>query len=419
MRIGLFTDTYHPASNGVVVVVDILRHELEKLGAEVFIFAPDGGIIRGKLPNDSHIVRLPAVQYDLQLSLFFPPQLLRKIRALNLDVIHFLTPAQVGLMAVLSARKTGAVLIGQHSTDTYEFSKDYPSIVLSYIFGGLLAPLFVKMSNKQKKQFLKLYLAPHQKIKDEKWFQPLIAGLMSLLYASCDGVIAVSQKSAKQLKAFAARNHETLNLRVISTGANLLPPAKPSAVQAFLRKWAIAPDDEVIVNFGRMAEEKNLTLLIKMLPILLRKRPRAKLLLAGDYVYRKKLEKIAFASPASDKIIFTGLYEREELSTLCAVSKVFAFPSLTDTQALVLNEAAGLGLPIVMCDKNVNEVFCDGKNGLLSRNNPKDFATKVARILSSDTLRKSFGDQSRKLAAQFSESAQVKKLINFYQEFLP
>lgn len=420
MRIGLFTDTYHPAANGVVVIVDVARRELEKLGHEVFIFAPDGAAVnsRKKLPRDPHIIRLPAIQYDMQLSLFFPPRLLRRIRALKLDVIQFVTPAQVGLMAALAARKTGAVLVGKHATDTYEFSKDYRAMALSYFFAGFLAPLFVKLSPAQKKTFAKLYLAPMSRESDENYTQRLIAGLMSLLYANCDGVVAVSRKSAEQLQSFAERSGETLNLRVIPDGVDGLPPPAPKAVAAFRKKWKIAPDDEVIVSLGRMAEEKNLTLLIDMLPILLKKHPHAKLLLAGGYIYRETLEKIAAQSPAADRIIFTGLYPRDELPTICAVAKVFAFSSLTDTQALVLNEAAGQGLPIVMCDRGVNDVFVAGENGLLAENNPRDFADKVAQLLDDDDLRQKFGARSRELAAQFSESAQTEKLVEFYRELL-
>ncbi|MCL2174325.1 glycosyltransferase [Candidatus Saccharibacteria bacterium] len=419
MRIGLFTDTYHPASNGIVVVVDITRRELEKLGHEVFVLAPDGGLVRGKMPDDPQIIRLPAIQYDMPLSIFFPPALLKKIRALKLDVIHFFTPAQVGLMAALAARKTGAVLVGQHCTDTYEFSKDYPAMALGYIFGGLVSPLFVKFSSEQKKTFTKLYLSRVDREEtDEKWTQRLVAGFMSLLYANCHGVIAVSQKSADQLAGFAARIGEELNLRVVPTGVDILPPAKKSAVNAFRKKWRITPDDEVIVNFGRMAEEKNLTLLVEMLPKLLQKRPNAKLLLAGDYVYREKLEKIAAASPAADRIIFSGRYPRGEINVICAVSRLFAFPSLTDTQALVLNEAAGQGLPIVMCDVGVNEVFREGENGLLADNDPQDFADKVAQILSNDKLHAKFSTRSRELAPEFSEKHQTEKLVKFYRELL-
>lgn len=421
MRIGLFTDSYHPARNGVVLVVDVTRRELERLGHEVFVFAPDGGVVsdKKKLFDDPQIIRLPAFQSDMQMSVFFPPSLLKKIRALKLDIIHFMTPAQVGLMAALAARKTGAVLVGQHTTDTYEFTKDYPAMAAGYVLGGLLGPLFVKFSGEQKKTFVKLYLSPVDREEThEKWTQRLVAGLMSLFYANCDGVVAVSQKSADQLAEFAWRFGEDLNLRVIPTGADILPPPKKADVAAFRKKWRISPDDEIVVNFGRMAEEKNLTLLIEMLPFLLKKRPKAKLLLAGDYVYREKLEKIAAKSPVAERIIFSGRYQRQEIPTICAVSKLYAFPSLKDTQALVLNEAAGQGLPIVMCDVGVNEVFQEGENGLSAAAEPTDFAMKVAQILSDEPLLAKFSDRSRQLAAKFSEEAQTEKLVEFYRELL-
>jgi glycosyltransferase involved in cell wall biosynthesis len=197
-----------------------------------------------------------------------------------------------------------------------------------------------------------------------------------------------------------------------------LPPAKPSAVKAFRKKWQITPEDEIVVNFGRMAKEKNLTLLIEMLPYLLEQRPNAKLLLAGDYVYREKLESIAADSPAHERIIFSGRYKREEIPTICAASKLYAFPSLTDTQALVLNEAAGQGLPIVMCDVGVNEVFQDGENGLSAAAEPQDFADKVAQILVDNDLRAKFSYRSHELAAEFSEKHQTEKLVKFYRELL-
>jgi glycosyltransferase involved in cell wall biosynthesis len=421
MRIGLFTDTYHPANNGVVLVVDVTRRELEKLGHEVFVFAPDGSLLsdKKKMPDDSHVVRLPALQYDMQLSVFFPPALLKKIRALKLDIIHYMTPAPVGLMAALAARKTGAVLVGQHTTDTYEFSKDYPAMAAGYIFGGLLGPLFVKFSGEQRKTFAKLYLWPMDSDEThEKWSQRLVAGLMTLLYANCDGVVAVSQKSANQLAKFGSRFGEELNLRIIPTGVDIMPPPKKSQVTAFRKKWHITATDEVVVNFGRMAEEKNLSLLIETLPYLLKKRPNAKLLLAGDYVYREKLEKIAAASPAAERIIFSGLYKRDEIPTICAAAKLYSFPSLKDNQALVLNEAASQGLPIVMCDEGVNEVFQDGENGLHAAADPQDFADKIAQILSDDALCAKFSARSRELAAGFSERQQTEKLVEFYRELL-
>lgn len=195
-----------------------------------------------------------------------------------------------------------------------------------------------------------------------------------------------------------------------------LPPVSlvwPSSI-----KFGLVDGDEVVLNFGRMAEEKNLGLLIGMMPHLLKSRPRAKLMLAGDYVYRAQLEKMAAKSSVADKIIFTGRYDRSELPVICAAASVFAFPSLTDTQALVLNEAAGQGLPIVMCDHDLNDVFREGKNGLVAANDPQDFAAMVTEILSDTAMQQRFARASRRQAAEFSEAAQTEKLVDFYRELL-
>jgi len=391
---------------------------MEQLGHEVFIFAPDGGVVRGRLPEDSHIIRLPAFQYDLQMSLFSPVSLLRRIKALKLDIIQFYTPAQVGLLAAWAAHHTGAVLVGKHSTDTYEYCRRYAAMSAGYVFGGFLAPFVLKPSRHNVHEYAKLYLTPRRRGSNERWTQRLVAGLMALLYSSCDAVVAVSRKSADQLLGFAARHKLSLNMHVIPDGVDTLPPPASGAIDAFRAKWGIEEDDQVVVNFGRMAEEKNQVILIRMMPLLLESHPKAKLLLAGDFVYRGKLEQMAARSTARDRIIFSGRYEREEISTIAAVSEVFAFPSVEDTQGFVLNEAAGLGLPIVMCDHELNDVFVDGRDGLLAENSPRDFAAKVAQLFDDDALRARFGANGIELAKQFSERHQTEQMLALYEELL-
>ena len=415
VRIGLFTDSYHPASNGVVVMVDATRAQLQALGHEVFVFAPDGGVVRDHLPPDDHVIRCPAIQYDMQLSLFFPPVLLAKVKSLHLDVIEFFTPAQLGLVSVLAARMSHTVLVAKHSTDTYEFSKNYKVMALSYVFAGLMTPAIVKMTPHRLATLARLYVSPMARPRTERWTQRLIAGLMSLLYASCDAIVAVSQKSADQLTGFADRVGEGLAVSVIPDGVDALPAPQPGDVARFRARFGLQPDDDVVVNFGRMAEEKNQVLLIHMMPRLVQLRPRAKLLLAGDYVFRGRLEAMAAASPMRDRIVFTGRYERDELGAICAASKVFAFPSLTDTQGIVLNEAAGFGLPIVMCDRDLNDVFIDGQNGWLAENEPGDFAAKVAGLLANEQLRHVFAQRGRQLADQLNERAQAEKLVQLFE----
>lgn len=121
MRIGLFSDTYLPTTNGISYVLQIMQKRLEELGHEVYIFAPATNL-RGEEPDDNdHVFRFPAIEgvfFDEQLtSVFFPSRAMKKIKALKLDVIHFFTPSQIGLMGAYAAIREDIPLISQYSTD--------------------------------------------------------------------------------------------------------------------------------------------------------------------------------------------------------------------------------------------------------------------------------------------------------------
>lgn len=129
MRIGLFADTYVPIHNGISYVVELTRAGLEKLGHEVYIFAPSPEF--GYTETDDHIIRYPAIKgvtYDDDLtSLFFPPTQLQKINKLKLDIIQFFTPNQVGLLGLRAGLRYDIPVISRYSTDLYQYVEYYPA----------------------------------------------------------------------------------------------------------------------------------------------------------------------------------------------------------------------------------------------------------------------------------------------------
>lgn len=422
MRIGLFTDSYRPAQNGVVVVVDVTRRELEKMGHEVYVFAPSANLLNQVAEvdkNDDHLIHFPTIRgagfKEGQLSVFFPPHLLNKVRELKIDVLHFFTAGQMALFCCYAARKTGAALIGQHCTDTYEYSDSYKLLKVGYAAMCALMPAAVEMTPKQKLDFATLYAF---KKDSDNWGKRLVAGMLALWYQACDSVIAVSKKSAQQLQMIADRNDAKLNLSIIPTGVNPPSPVTDDEVDAFRREFNIQSDDEVIIYFGRLGQEKNLAMLIPTIERVLQKRPKAKLVYAGDWEYRATLEKLAFESPARDRIVFTGRYERSQIGILNAISKVYVFPSLTDTQGLAVTEAAHGGLPIVLCDPLAPAAFEENGNGLVAQNNPDDFADKLLQILDNKSLYRRFSKRSKELASELTEQRQTEKVVELYRQAL-
>lgn len=422
MKIGLFTDTYRPSINGIVFVVESTKKHLEELGHEVYIFCPARSIRPSKnaiaFDEDHHIVRFPSIKGafydDYDTSLFFPPRVHRQIRELDLDVIHFFTPGQVGLMGVYAAFKTKTPLVAQHCTDLREYVEHYRDGLL---LPGLLAliallPFTVKVDGKDLREIMRLYRPRRGRV---EWNIDIVERMVTLVYSKCDAVVALSRKSKTQLESWQHADNYQYPVTLKPDGVTPLPASKLSEQKAFRKQYGIAEDDELITFVGRLGSEKNLAMLIPVIEQVHAAHPKARLLFVGDFEYRETLESLAAASLAPDRITFTGALPREELGKIYETSSVFVFPSLTDTQAWVLHEAAHAGLPIVMIDPDLSEVVFDDENGYIVPNSVNDFAEAVSRILGDSKLQQRFADKSRELSAQFTEKGQIEKLVRLYE----
>jgi 1,2-diacylglycerol 3-alpha-glucosyltransferase len=423
MRIGLFTDTFRPSINGIVFVVESLKRELEARGHEVYIFCPGKKI----LPNnstelyeeDDHIIRFTSVKGaffdDYDTSVFFPPRAVAQIKKLDLDIIQIFTPSQVGLVGIQTAAKNDIPFIVQHCTDLYEFAADYPAVfpgVLALI--GIVLPTTVKLGPKDVAEVIKLY-RPRRGV--TQWNQEIIAKAMTILYSRADAVIALSEKSANQLRSWQDENY-SYEITTMPSGVNAIPKPTKKELAEFLDTFEIDPEDEVFGFVGRLGKEKNLDMLIPTLGLVLKERPKARLLFVGDFEYRETLETLAAECGYGDRITFTGALPREKLGVAYGAMNVFVFPSLKDTQGWVLHEAAHAGLPVVLLDKGVTSVVSEGVNGFYVDNSSKAVAKKVIKLFGDDELRGKMSVESKKLAASFTEAKQVKKLDELFKHVI-
>lgn len=412
MRIGLFTDTYQPSINGIVYVVDITRRRLEELGHEVYIFCPADTVLRYK-DDDDHIIRFPGVKGaffdDYNLSLFFPPRLVRRIRDLDLDVIHFFTPGQIGLMGIYAANKLDIKLVAQHSTDLAQYIRLYPAVVPGLLLLGLTLPLTFRFDGKDVKELLKIYRPK----KAGEWGQAIVESLMAMVYSRCDAVIALSEKSVKQLKAI--QQEYQFAVELMPTGVDALPVTSVSERAKWRTQHGIASDDKIVLYVGRIAPEKNLALLVEATERLVSAEPQVRLVYVGGGEFEKELHMLAEKSSAHAHITFTGPMPRNELNKAYQSAEVFVFPSLTDTQGLVLHEAALAGCPIVLCDPSVSEVAVQGDNAYAAEPTATSVAEAVGCIIHDEQERARCSAASLKLAHQFTETKQTKKLSDFYE----
>lgn len=406
MRIGFFTDTYLPVANGICYVIDMLRADLEKAGHEVWVVAPRD--LRWRLPPEDKVIRYPALGglfYEDQFnSLFWPPKQFKRIKQLNLDVIVAFTPTFIGGFGAYCARRLDIPYVIQYGTDLEAYASMYkPATIGGIAAAPIMAPYLLGMSARETLAYWRGFFGGG---KNEPYLTAVSRHMLSGLHAKTDLVVATSEKIAGKLRRWPIEQA----IVVIPTGVDALP-ADDAFKKSFMHQYSLSSDDEIILYAGRMSAEKNLEMLIDAFVYLAASRPKAKLLLVGDFQHRWKLEAKAAKTSQAARIIFTGSVARQELGAVYGLADVFAFPSMTDCQALVINEAAHAGLPMVWCDDpSLNPILKNAVTGLQADNDKADFGAKLALILENAKLSQKLSKGARKEAAKFSESRQTAKL---------
>ena len=416
MRIGFFTDNYLPGRDGIAISVETFRAELEKMGHEVFVIAPSPNLTYKE--KSEHIIRFPAFKglfyEDYLTSLFFPPVALKQIDELKLDIVHYHTLGQVGFLGAYYGMKRNLPLLTTYHTDYYQYVKHYKKTLPGVIALSLLTPAITGGNLRDYRQAL-LNIRPQKTIDD--WNQKIVEKGVKSLLEGCDVVISPSKKMKDQLVGWKTDT----KIEILPTGVDRIPTTKEK-INSRREDLGILKEDKVIAFVGRLGKEKNLNLLLEAYDLIKMSNPNARLLViggAGSQTVEADIDEKNKIEQYTEKgAIFTGHIPHDELGSLYELSDVFAFPSLTDTQGLVINEAASAGLPIVMIDKDITSVVENNINGIIARPTKEDLAKAILKILNSDELETSMSKESKLLAKQFTERKQAEKLEILYKELL-
>jgi glycosyltransferase involved in cell wall biosynthesis len=176
--------------------------------------------------------------------------------------------------------------------------------------------------------------------------------LQRFVYRRADRVIVPSRYLAGVAKAWGVPEGR---IRIIYNGVHL-PPKQEGAVKRPRR----------IVAAARLVPWKNIDVLIKAMPKVLRRFPDSTLTIVGDGPEMTRLRALAGAPMLVGKVEFTGRLERGALCRTIAESAVFALPSSYEGFSHQLVEAFACGAAVVASRAGGNpELLEDGKNGLL------------------------------------------------------
>jgi 1,2-diacylglycerol 3-alpha-glucosyltransferase len=377
MKVAIFTEVYRPIVNGVVRSVDSLAEQLRTLGHEVFTFAPH--IPKG-VESAGRVFRMPSLplpartEYRLTL-----PLVARRNKARFLsqcDVIHSHSLFITGWMASYYARRRFRMPL------VYT----YHTLLDSYAH---YSPLGQRITSQLTRELTKTYAN------------------------AADAVIVPTKAVASALR----RQGVTAPLCVVPTGVEIeaFRHLGPSVGHALRDKLGIRRNAPLLLLVSRLAQEKNIPLAFEALARVRRRLANAQLVLVGTGPQQAHLKRLVKRMKLEQAVHFAGSVEHAEIPAFYAAADLFVFPSVTETQGLVLAEAFAAGLPVVALDNpQTREVFGEHLAGEIVED-ADSMATASLRLLSDKEQRAVAVTHALTAAAAFDVRATAGRVLAIYE----
>ncbi|HEC12581.1 MAG TPA: glycosyltransferase family 4 protein [Acidiferrobacteraceae bacterium] len=381
MRILMISDVYFPRINGVSTSIQTFSREFAAKGHHVTLIAPDYG--QGDDPKDAmDIIRVPARKVivdpeDRMLKMKYVTKLIPELARQSFDILHIQTPFVAHYAGLTLARRLNLPRIETYHTFFEEYLYNYIPFLPS------------------------------------SWLKFVARRFSCAQCNDLDALVVPSVAMLDVLRCYGVRS----DAAVIPTGIELAD-FKTGDGAAFRRQYGIPAERSTLVHVGRIAHEKNIDFLLRMLVVVRQHIADVLLVIAGEGPALKHLRKLAHTLQLEDNILFVGYLSRGSgLQDCYSAGDVFVFASRTETQGLVLLEAMALGVPVVSTAvMGTQDILLEGKGARVAREEPGDFADKVVSVLSNRQLRQTLSVEARSYAQVWTADLIADRMLAFYEE---
>lgn len=230
-------------------------------------------------------------------------------------------------------------------------------------------------------------------------------------------VIAISKPVAKHLNSDFGVPESKIRLIANGIDLNRFIMTNEKRRQAARQVLKIG-DFPLIGIIARLSDVKGIDVLIKAMPIILKKAPSAKLLIAGEGPEEAELKKLAEDLSLTAHVYFKSTINKTH--ELLPAFDVFAMPSLMEGLGLSVMEAQACGIPVVASRiGGLIDLIEDGKSGyLVPSNDPSALAEKITEALSNPQRSKAMAEQARSNIEQhFSAQNMLQQTLGVYEQY--
>ena len=345
MKIGLFSETYVPTTDGVATYVASMEKELRDMGHEPHVFT-----CGDKYEDIGNVHKAPSMKFPFyeQYRVAFPLRFIRKVDELGLDIVHIHAPFGIGLMGFIAAKQLKLPTVATLHTYFIEMCKG---------FKGVLA-------SERGVRYAWLYNLK--------------------LYEHCNITTTPTDKMRKILVDDWKFKKE---VRVVWNGTDT-NVFRPDRRDVDVRKALNITSPYIATYIGRVTADKGVDTLVDAVAILLKKGIDITLVVAGIGPAESAIAEQIRHLGIEEHTRKLGFIDMNFKTSLLTESDVFVLASKADTFGISLIEAMASGTPTIGARSGgIPEVIQDGDNGLLVEyGNKEQLADKIEALLTDPQL---------------------------------
>ncbi len=378
MNIAIFTNNYLPNPYGVTTSIESFRKQFEKKGHTVYIFSPENKDYEDKNPN---VFRYPSI--DIKYKIKFPipipysSEIDKKIKELDIDIIHSQHPNLLGDAAAKWARKKNIPLVFTWHT-LYNKYTHYVPLVPEKILSKIATVNAAKYANK------------------------------------ADQVVIPTASIKEIIMGWGIDNKNIID---IPTGveASYFENANGQSIR---KKLGVKSSQKLIMSISRLTREKNVIFLLKVMIKVLKINPDAVLVFGGEGYLREEMQKMVEREGLIRKIIFPGIIEKDDMKNYFKAADIFVYASKSETQGTIITESMYSALPIVALDATGSSSLIENeKTGILAPDNENEFAKAINMLIKDDEKRKILGENAKAVAeSKYTSEVCADRMLETYKK---
>lgn len=354
LKVAIGTDAFPPTTDGISNVAQNYAYEINKGLGEAVVVTP-------KNPNqldyryDYEIFRykswwVPSKE-GYSVGWPFKDELHQQIIDMNFDILHSHAPLATSYyFRRVVEKKPIPVVLTYHTKYEYDFDRRVPT--------------------KPARDFAYRFLLNNINAADEVW--------------------VTSNGTAESLRKVGYQGDYV----VMPNGCDL-PKMNVSDndIAMIKRKHNIPENVPILLYTGRMIWYKNIELILDACAKLKNDGKEFRLIMLGFGADENAIKRRIKKTGLKDFVIWTGkILDRKEIQGYYGVSDILLFPSVFDTNGLVVREAAACATPsLLIRDSCAAEGIEDGKTGFFCMESAHSIASVLASIMDNKELLKRVG----------------------------